>query len=242
MQLGQLLKEHVFYMPPQSFYDCKRAEDYLLWAQYTQPGVAPFIQWLVLQGWQQSGQTEESILPRLSCDWLNERLNSDEAEQFMAMPELHHKPCETTPYARQQSHSLMIELEKKFGNGLLPRFTAVLLELAAVYLEMTHALLQPVSIQHDAATRIEHVGLGAVEAARGRLIHRVSLAGDKVKTYQIVAPTEWNFHPDGVLKQALLKLQGDVQAIEQQGRLLIHAMDPCVQFSLQVNIPEQAHA
>jgi Ni,Fe-hydrogenase I large subunit len=43
----------------------------------------------------------------------------------------------------------------------------------------------------------EGCGLARVETARGTLLHRVELDGDRVARYAIVAPTEWNFHPQG---------------------------------------------
>ncbi|MDQ6980116.1 MAG: nickel-dependent hydrogenase large subunit [Ghiorsea sp.] len=236
LKLGTLLKEHIFYMPPKAFYECKSAEGYLLWAQYTQMNVPQLIQSLVHRGWQGVGQAETKILPDFDLAWLESVLSSDGAESFMKQPDINGEAYESTPYARQQSHPLIVELEQKYGLGLLVRFTAVLLELAATYLDLEKALMQFEAKCDVVGSAAENTGFGAVEAARGRLLHRVVLdEAQKVKTYQIVAPTEWNFHPDGVLKNALETLQGDEASIEQQAKLLIHAMDPCVKFNLEIN-------
>jgi len=129
---------------------------------------------------------------------------------------------------------------QKFGPGLLARYVAVLLEIAEVYAALEASLKQRgMETKHNKQSGF---GLGTVEAARGRLLHRVVLKGDTVEDYQIVAPTEWNFHPEGVLKQALLGIKGDAVGIDQKAKLLIHAMDPCVQFSLQVKRQEKVHA
>ena len=236
LKLGTLLKEHIFYMPPKAFYECKSAEGYLLWAQYTQMNVPQLIQSLVHRGWQGSGQAETKVLPNFELAWLDKALSTDDAEGFMKQPTVGGAPCESTPYARQKNHPLLQELEKTYGVGLLTRFTAVLLELAATYLDLEKALMQFEAKCDVVGSAAENTGFGAVEAARGRLLHRVVLdEAQKVKTYQIVAPTEWNFHPDGVLKNALETLQGDETSIAQQAKLLIHAMDPCVKFNLEIN-------
>ncbi|HID36619.1 MAG TPA: hypothetical protein EYP39_04475 [Ghiorsea sp.] len=235
MKLGTLLKEHIFYMPPKAFYACKGAEEYLLWAQYTQMNAPQLIHSLVQRGWRNVGAAEVVALPELDVAWLDKQLASDAAEAFMKQPTLDGEPCESTPYARQQDHPLLQELSAKDGVGLLTRFTAVLLELAATYLDLEKALMKFESTCDVVTSAEEHTGFGSVEAARGRLIHRVVLEDNKVKTYQIVAPTEWNFHPEGVLKKALMSLKGDAEVIEQQAKLLIHAMDPCVKFNLEIS-------
>jgi len=236
MKLGTLLKEHIFYMPPKAFYACKDVEGYLLWAQYTQMNVPQLIQSLVHRGWQGVGQADTKVLPNLELAWLDKALSTDDADSFMKQPTVDGEACESTPYARQQLHPLTVELEQKYGLGLLVRFTAVLLELAATYLDLEKALMQFESKCDAVGVAPKNTGFGTVEAARGRLLHRVVLdEAQKVKTYQIVAPTEWNFHPDGVLKKALETLQGDETSIEQQAKLLIHAMDPCVKYVLEIN-------
>ncbi|WP_038246850.1 nickel-dependent hydrogenase large subunit [Ghiorsea bivora] len=236
MKLGTLLKEQVFYMPPKAFFECKGAEEFLLWAQYTQLNAPQLIQYLVTQAWQGSGSTDTQALPAFETVWLEQVLSSDYADGFMQAPSIDAKTYESTPYARQRSHPLIVELEQKFGVGLLTRFAAVLLELAKTYLDLEKALMQSESRCDAVGSAPDKTGFGAVEAARGRLLHRVVLdAENKVETYQIVAPTEWNFHPDGVLKRALETLQGDAKSIEQQAKLLIHAMDPCVAFELEVS-------
>ena len=236
MKLGTLLKEQVFYMPPKAFFECKGAEEFLLWAQYTQLNAPQLIQYLVTQAWQGSGSTDTQALPAFETAWLEQVLSSDYADSFMQAPSIDAKTYESTPYARQRPHPLIVELEQKFGVGLLTRFAAVLLELAKTYLDLEKALMQFEPKCDVVGSAAENTGFGAVEAARGRLLHRVVLDDkNKVETYQIVAPTEWNFHPDGVLKRALETLQGDAESIEQQAKLLIHAMDPCVAFKLEVS-------
>jgi Ni,Fe-hydrogenase I large subunit len=62
--------------------------------------------------------------------------------------------------------------------------------------------------------------------ARGLLLHWVQLdAQGRVDAYQVVAPTEWNFHPDGALAQALMRLSPqDITGAALLGK----AFDACV--------------
>lgn len=81
------------------------------------------------------------------------------------------------------------------------------------------------------------------EMARGLLVHWVQLEdgpqGPRVADCRVLAPTEWNFHPHGVLAQTLTGLHGDARA-DQATRAAV-AFDPCVEFDLAV-MPEPAHA
>ncbi|MDE2504636.1 MAG: nickel-dependent hydrogenase large subunit, partial [Burkholderiales bacterium] len=74
-------------------------------------------------------------------------------------------------------------------------------------------------------------GLSWVENARGLLLHRVQLddAGERIALWRIVAPTDWNFHPEGALALALRgQVAGDPEQLESRARVLVQALDPCV--------------
>lgn len=85
------------------------------------------------------------------------------------------------------------------------------------------------------------------EMARGLLVHwlRVDAQG-RVERYGILAPTEWNFHPQGAAAQILRQLPSQVlpQQVPAAVGLLVAAFDPCVEYEL-VAAPcgaEVAHA
>ena len=64
------------------------------------------------------------------------------------------------------------------------------------------------------------------EMARGLLLHWVQLdAEGAVQDYRVLAPTEWNFHPDGALGRAVAALAPLDSAA---ARALAAAYDPCV--------------
>ena len=92
-------------------------------------------------------------------------------------------------------------------------------------------------------------GLAWVEMARGLLIHQVQTDRGapeaRVASYRVLAPTEWNFHPQGAVAQALETLgSGDAELVPHQVAALMAAYDPCVRFEveLQPRPQETAHA
>lgn len=78
-------------------------------------------------------------------------------------------------------------------------------------------------------------GLAWVETARGLLVHRVVLDdtpaadGPRVRQFQLLAPTDLNFHPRGVLAEALQALPAHDTAAATR---LAVAFDPCVVFEV----------
>ena len=84
----------------------------------------------------------------------------------------------------------------------------------------------------------EHEGLAWCEMARGLLMHWVRLqpgtgdgAPDRIAACHVLAPTEWNFHPSGVVARLLSALRADVPPARVQ--LLAAAFDPCVDLRVE---------
>ena len=88
-----------------------------------------------------------------------------------------------------------------------------------------------------------HQGLAWVEMARGLLVHQVEIDGTggnaRVAACRVLAPTEWNFHPQGVVAQRIAALDGrqPVEDTERRVRLLMAAFDPCVPFDVMHTLP-----
>jgi coenzyme F420-reducing hydrogenase alpha subunit len=80
----------------------------------------------------------------------------------------------------------------------------------------------------------EGEGLAQVEAARGVLVHWLRLEGGSVAGHRILAPTEWNFHPQGALAQGLAGLPAG-SGLAGLARLLVDAVDPCVACHVEVS-------
>ncbi len=110
------------------------------------------------------------------------------------------------------------------------RFLAQLVELAS--------WLSPESTATPAAQQLTvapGVGLGLAETARGLLLHQAHVSDGRVQHYRIVAPTEWNFHPDGALARGLIDrpVHGGAAA-RRAAALLVQALDPCVSCSIEI--------
>ena len=85
---------------------------------------------------------------------------------------------------------------------------------------------QPILLAHGALTLAPGCGVAWCEMARGLLLHSVQLDDQgRVQDYRVLAPTEWNFHPEGSLGQAVASLAPDDR---DTARLLAAAFDPCV--------------
>jgi hypothetical protein len=75
------------------------------------------------------------------------------------------------------------------------------------------------------------------EMARGLLLHWVQLDPQgRVEDYRVLAPTEWNFHPDGALARALAELPAHDTAAAW---CLAAAFDPCVECHVLGTAPEE---
>ncbi len=73
-----------------------------------------------------------------------------------------------------------------------------------------------------------HTGYASVESPRGRLYYFVVLQGDgRLRDARVVAPTEWNFHPDGPFARALVGFRPEGDATMAIARLAAQ-FSPCV--------------
>lgn len=158
---------------------------------------------------------------------------------FSARPRLGTRRPETGPFARTVSRR---------GGGMLDargRLEARLAEVAraARMLEAPAETRRREKRDFVHAGRIdERSGWAAVESPRGRLHHLVRLdASDRVAAYAIVAPTEWNFGPDGPF---VATVRAERVTPDADGRARVEriaaAFDPCVGFD--VTVEESAHA
>lgn len=76
------------------------------------------------------------------------------------------------------------------------------------------------------------MGLSWVETARGRLFHLARWDEQGIAVdYAIIAPTEWNFHPQGILQKWLQEWQSSGMAetiFAKESKALSQLIDPCV--------------
>lgn len=86
-------------------------------------------------------------------------------------------------------------------------------------------------LAHGATNTGRGEGLAWTEMARGLLVHWVALdEAGRVRGVRVLAPTDVNFDPHGVLAQALSALPANGALV--RSRVLAAAFDPCVDFDV----------
>ena len=155
-------------------------------------------------------------------------------------PRLDGKPAEVGALARQvvDGQPLIRDLLKRSGPSVATRVIARLIETARLAAAMQHGasqldLRQPF-LDHT-PRRLTGSGVGFVEAARGTLGHFIELGDGRIRRYQIIAPTTWNFSPRdrlgqaGPLEQALVgTVVGDDGAQSVAVQHIVRSFDPCM--------------
>lgn len=213
-------------------------EDIADWARAGETIAQRLVGEVIKRGWMDAGAAETHYLPELDETTLRNRLFAPDGDQFITRPDWNGAPCETTPLSRQSDHALVASIEARAGTGLLTRLVARLVELASLPEAMK---TEVAALGNDAntgagAAEVETNGsraIAQVEAARGRLVHGVEITYGIVTRYRILAPTEWNFHPEGVAARGLARLAtGANRDGKSLADLLINAIDPCVGYEL----------
>ncbi|MFO1324413.1 MAG: nickel-dependent hydrogenase large subunit [Burkholderiales bacterium] len=156
-------------------------------------------------------------------------------DAFAQAPTWDGVPAETGPLARMRAQRIVAALRARDGNSVATRMVARLAELAMLLEALRGNEAEFESAWVDGVAPAPNEGLAAVQTARGLLLHRARVVGDRVVDYRIVAPTEWNFHPDGALARGLAGIAADdAVALERRARLVVHALDPCVACRIEV--------
>lgn len=143
--------------------------------------------------------------------------------EFAAQPTWRELPAETGALARSGN-----AFPSFATSPLLQRKLARLAELAAFAAAADN---NPQPGTASAVPIAPRRGRALVETARGLLMHEITLdePGERIADYQIVAPTEWNFHAHGVLAPWLQGLPAqDASALQDAVRRRVEALDPCV--------------
>lgn len=166
------------------------------------------------------------------------RPDKEGAYTWCKAPRLDGRVVEVGALARQvvAGHPLARDLVVRFGGNVLARVTMRLVEVARLVPVMeswVRAIVDraPFCLQSELAGDAEGVGL--VEAARGSLGHWLSVRQGRIRNYQIIAPTTWNFSPrdaegtPGALEQALAGLavpDGTPPTVYH----IVRSFDPCM--------------
>jgi coenzyme F420-reducing hydrogenase alpha subunit len=232
-KLMQLLQQSVFAQSPSEWLAMRESQGLQAWAGQHRTIAARLIDHVIDCGWSASGCCDSTALPDIEDKLLSEAM---QGPGFISQPQWQGHCCETTSLTRRDS-PLLNELKASYGNGLLVRLAAHLTEVAQLAGRAVSISVPEPDGRASTAVQTKH-GIGRAAAARGQLAHRVGLApgaeSEKpvISDYRILAPTEWNFHPQGIVNKALSGLKGDMDQVKQQAELLITAIDPCVAYDL----------
>ncbi|TGD74330.1 hypothetical protein E4634_09445 [Mangrovimicrobium sediminis] len=210
------------------------------WSGNNTGSIAGLLRHLARRDWNASAALETIALPALDALQARELAAQMHYLDFVTRPTWQGRHCETSSLSRSRS-PLVGDIQRRFGAGLLARAVALVSEAVSLLDTLRRRLANEVTPATLRGSGSEP-GVGWVEAARGCLVHTVELAGDTITDYRILAPTEWNFHPGGVLSQALSRLRGDAGAIREQAAMLIELMDPCIGYTLSLHGPGRQHA
>jgi hypothetical protein len=227
--LTDLLTQKVLGVPPEHWLSLiGDPSAFERWCRATDTVAARLLRSLLDSGESSLGQAPISALPKLSDEDLIARMTAPDWADFVARPTWGGQPRETSPFTRVNP----LPLIEVFGPGLLVRLAAQLTEVATGVRVVSRSPAASSAVQPTVAIG-NGVGLGRAFAARGLLAHLVRVEDGRVLEYRILAPTEWNFHPRGVVARALEALPpGTEEQLRRQAELLITAIDPCVAFTL----------
>ncbi|MCB1465188.1 MAG: nickel-dependent hydrogenase large subunit [Nitratireductor sp.] len=194
------------------------------WAGSRSTQAAVFVRHLLARGWMEQGHVEAAALDlpdhaNKMSRWLAIAL-AGRLGSGRAVPE-------TTPFSRRLNDPCVASLASL---GIGARFVARLTELASLPLEM-HRLLAGEGRPSAVSASIDGHGTAIVEAARGLLAHVARLVDGEVADYWIVAPTDWNFHRQGIAARCLEAVGGHAER-DALAHLVVRAIDPCVAYEM----------
>ncbi|WP_036283915.1 nickel-dependent hydrogenase large subunit [Methylocystis sp. ATCC 49242] len=160
------------------------------------------------------------------------------SRDFLSRPTLPGRAVETGAFARR-----FAQLRRDIGL-FAARLQAQLLDIVDS-LDALRSLENSRGLHNRLVAAWSHSpgeGFSLVDSPRGLLFHRIAVGADGgVTSYDILAPTEWNFHPAGPLARLLATLDLSRQA---QARLFIARLmalfDPCTFCTIELR--EARHA
>ena len=219
-------RQAIFGRTPAQFLGLAATQDLLAWTLEAGTPVARLVAGIFAEH-ATLGASDVALLPSGSDEWVARDLVAalDGDEGFDDVPHWQGEARETGPLARTAGHPLVADAVARWGRGVGARLAARLVEMALVL----EALARDSGAGHGAARVDGSSAIAWVETARGLLVHRVALDGERIAGYRIVAPTEWNFHPAGAFTRGALGMAaGDDGRLEERLRWLVASLDPCV--------------
>ena len=212
--------------------------DLRLWWRSGRGLVAPLVE--ALDRREGEAEPAETVICELLPDWtVHDALQACAGRfdlEFAARPHNGGRPVEVGALACRQHLPLLQDVMRVRPARLLARLIARLADLQ----DSVEVLAQGGDSGRVESTAVaDGIGIALVRTARGPLLHYVNLDGsgetEKVAQYFVIAPTEWNFHPQGALATGLAGVEADSEAqlMETVGMWVL-SLDPCVEYRIEV--------
>lgn len=159
-------------------------------------------------------------------------------------PERDGHPVDASAYARAELDPEVRQAEREHGRGLLTRLVARRVDARCANAQLERLLdrmeATPDLLEERASLNAFDAseGAGSALTGRGPLLCWVRSSGEgdalQIKDVRTIAPTDWTFHPEGVVPQALVGVEATPTLARDVGWLVL-ALDPCVGFSISIN-------
>lgn len=189
---------------------------------------------LIELGLSTTEQDAVPLLPSLSAGAWAQRFGGVPDPAFSRAPTfggLAHETGVLSRHADTVHPALLLSHRHRCAARLFSR----VIDLSECASRLRHPLANDMPTLFDAAPVGDNAGLACVETARGLLIHALKVEGERICEYAIIAPTEWNFHPEGAFVREALDTESDSSAaVSMRLRALALALDPCVPFELRL--------
>ena len=233
--LGDIAQQHVYGGDPVAWLSNADAAAFDHWRDHTNTLPARALALLAATA-PSLGRSDTALMPGLDDSaWESAVVPALLQDPLFAQaPTWGGRPVETGALARCRDQPLVAALIARDGHSAATRLAARLVEAAALLRDLATA-------DGDAVGWVRAwplgagLGLAAVQTARGLLLHLVRLADGRIADYRIVAPTEWNFHPQGALFRGIVGTSApDDTTLRARTGLAVQALDPCVGFRVEV--------
>lgn len=205
-----------------SLSDWRKLGDVQVWWRSGHSPAAQLLSELAEQSSGMHGAADSAMLPLWSAAQAQTACAARWGKAFSAAPDVKGVALETGV------RSYHPELSVGRYSGVLARVLARLADTVELIGDGARSRL-------DAYSSTAGEGVAVVHTARGMLMHHVLLENGHVREYEIVAPTEWNFHSAGAFVQEMSGLQEtDAARLSHKARLAALSLDPCVPYEVEV--------
>jgi Ni,Fe-hydrogenase I large subunit len=154
---------------------------------------------------------------KINTKYINEFTNKDSYAKNVKYKKYYY---EVGPLARAMVNKtpLIKDSHRRYQDSIISRILARICEIPQLLFHSKHLLTQlyldePSYIKPlQEISELSSTGTSAIEAARGSLIHSVSIDQNKIQNYQIITPTQWNLsngtiEDPGVSQKAMMGIK-----------------------------------